>query len=143
MKISIRFFSLSLALIGIGLGACTSTQTIEISCDAFYENPHRVGEVEVVEGDKFSMSLCSNPSTGFQWSEQASIGDQAVVEQVDHEFLGPPEKDQPPPPGTPGTEVWTFHAIASGETTITVEYSRPWEGGEKGEWTYRLAILVK
>jgi hypothetical protein len=28
-------------------------------------------------------------------------------------------------------------------TIYTMEYSRPWEGGEKGEWTFTLTVIVK
>ncbi|MFC1983316.1 protease inhibitor I42 family protein, partial [Chloroflexota bacterium] len=62
--------------------------------------------------------------------------------QVQHEFIGQ-ESEPPPPPGTPGQEVWTFKALKKGTTTVFMEYSRPWEGGEKGEWTFNLTVTVK
>jgi len=64
-----------------------------------------------------------------------------LVEQF-HEFVSP-ESKSPPPPGTPGQEVWTFKALKVGESVISVDYSRSWEGGEKGEWTFVLNVLVK
>jgi len=33
--------------------------------------------------------------------------------------------------------------IGKGMTTVSMEYSHPWEGGEKGEWTFSLTIIVK
>jgi len=45
--------------------------------------------------------------------------------------------------GAPGEEVWTFKALKKGTSTIALEYSRPWEGGEKGEWTLNLTVIVK
>jgi len=88
------------------------------------------------------LTLGSNPTTGFQWSEEAQISDAGILKQTSHEFVGP-DSDPPPPPGTPGQEVWTFEALKAGTGQISMEYSRPWEGGEKAEWTYTLTVTVK
>jgi len=116
--------------------------SVEISCDDFMSANHISQELEVPVDGSLTVTLCSNPTTGFQWSESAQIGDQTVIEQIDHEFVGP-ESEPPPPPGTPGQEVWTFKALEKGTSTISMEYSRPWEGGEKGEWTFTLSVVVK
>jgi inhibitor of cysteine peptidase len=88
--------------------------------------------------------LCSNPSTGFGWPESAQISDLTIVQQTDHKYVAPQtEGSATPATGTPGQEVWTFKALKKGTSTIYVEYSRPWEGGEKGEWTFRLTLVVK
>ncbi|GAJ15320.1 unnamed protein product [marine sediment metagenome] len=97
--------------------------------------------MEVSVGDSFTVTLCSNPTTGFEW-ESAKISDQTVLQQVDHKFVGP-ESEPLPPPGTPGQEVWTFKALKKGTSTVSIDYSRPWEGGEKGEWTFALTVTVK
>jgi predicted secreted protein len=52
-----------------------------------------------------------------------------------------PGRGPPPPPGTPGQEVWTFNALKAGESTISLDYS--WLGGEKGEWTFVLNVVVE
>ena len=116
--------------------------SVEIPCNDFYEQPHISQEVEVAVGDSFTVTLCSNPTTGFMWSESAQISDQTVLQQTDHQLVMP-ESEPPPPPGTPGQEVWTFQALNKGETTVSMEYSRPWEGGEKGNWTFALTVVVK
>jgi len=36
-----------------------------------------------------------------------------------------------------------FQTLEPGSSTIYLEYSRPWEGGEKGEWTFTLDVVVK
>ncbi len=96
--------------------------------------------LEVQVGETFEVKLCSNPTTGFQWSEEAQISAPAVLQQEDHNFIGP---ESEPPPGTPGQEVWTFEALKQGSSEIYLEYSRPWEGGEKGEWTCTVNVIVK
>jgi len=123
--------------------ACSPTtkkESIEISCEDFAKSPHislsRVVEVNV--NDSLSVTLCSNPTTGFEW-ESAVIADQTVLEEVDHKFV-PPEGSVT---GTAGKDVWTFKALKEGTSIISMEYSRPWEGGEKGEWTFSLTTVVK
>lgn len=119
-------------------GASMSMQNVA-DCDAFMNNNHISSKAEVGVDGVLTIGLCSNPTTGFQWPELAEIGDVLVVEQVDHEFT-------PPAAGTAGAsgkDTWTFKAIKKGTTTISMEYSRPWEGGEKAEWTYVLTVVVK
>ena len=135
----------TMATISIFLFACSPTPkqvSVEASCDDFIKLQHITKEVQVAVGDSFTVTLCSNPSTGFLWSETAQVSDQTVLQQTDHKLVMP-ESEPPPPPGTPGQEVWTFQALKKGTSTISMEYSRPWEGGEKAEWTFVLAVVVK
>ena len=99
--------------------------------------------MEVAVGDSFTVTLCSNPSIGLRWAELAEISDQTVVEQVDHKYVAPSEKRGPPPPGTPGEEVWAFKALKEGKSAISLEYDQPWEGGTKADWTFVLTVAVK
>ncbi len=69
------------------------------------------------------------------------IGDQTVLEQVGHKYVAL-EGKSPPPPGTPGQEVWMFKALKEGQSAVSVEYGQPWEGGMKSEWTFALTVLV-
>ena len=137
---------LSLSLISILFVACTAadnqTSWVEITCDEFSNNNHLNQELEVRAGETFEVKLCSNPTTGFQWSEDSQISDTTVLKQENHQFVGP-ESKPPPPPGTPGQEIWTFEALKQGPSTIYLEYSRPWEGGEKSEWTLTVDVIVK
>jgi len=125
------------------LFACSPKQaSVEVSCDDFTKSQNISKEVQVPVGDSFTVTLCSNPTTGFQWSESAQISDGTILKQTDHGFISP-QSEPPPPPGTPGQEVWTFQALKKGEATVSMEYGRPWEGGEKGEWTFALTVVVK
>jgi predicted secreted protein len=127
------------------LSACASqgSPAIEIPCEDFYENPHITDSLEVGVDEDFIINLCSNASTGFQWIEMVDISDLGVVEQISHEYIGPSEEGDPPPPGTPGSQMWTFKARQEGTSLLAFEYSRDWEGGEKGEWTFVLTVVVK
>ena len=118
--------------------------SLSASCDDFTAEPHIIRELEVSAGDSFTVTLCSNASTGFQWSESASIGDGSVLSQTGHEFVAPKGKGgKEPAPGTAGKEVWTFQALQQGTTEVSMEYSQPWDGGLKGEWTFTLTLVVK
>jgi len=129
--------TLSLCLVACAPSTGTS---MEIACDDFGTQPHMSKQINVTADDTFTVTLCSNATTGFEWSESAQISDQTVVQQTGHEFVSPENKGLV---GAPGEEVWTFKALKKGTSTIALEYSRPWEGGEKGEWTLNLTVIVK
>ena len=123
--------------------AVTGEASVEVSCDDFMSAKHISKEIAAATGDTFTVTLCSNPTTGFTWSEVTVISDQTVMEQTDHGFVSPQAKgNKPPAPGTSGQEIWTFKAHKEGMSTISMEYSQPWEGGEKGEWTFELTVTV-
>jgi predicted secreted protein len=115
-------------------------EEIEVSCDDFSSENHTSREAELSVGDLLKVTLCSNQTTGFQWPETANISVTTVLEQVSHEYI-PPQGDQSQT-GAAGREVWTFRALETGSTTVYMEYSRPWEGGEKGVWTFELTANV-
>ena len=131
--------------ISLLLVACSPTPkqaSVEVSCDDFMKVNHISQEVEVSADGTLTVTLCSNPTTGFLWSESAQISDTTVLQQTDHQLVVP-GPEPPPPPGTPSQEIWTFKALKKGTSTISMEYSRPWEGGEKGAWTFVLTVAVK
>ena len=109
----------------------------EISCDEFNNNHHHRSDFEVEVGDKITVELCSNPTTGFQWDYETSIDN--VLKEEDHDF----EEPGGDVAGAAGTETWTFEAVKAGTTEVRMEYSQPWEGGSKAEWTYTMTITVE
>ena len=132
----------ALLTLSLWLAACatgTSATSVEVSCDDFGNQPHMSKQINVAAGSTFTVTLCSNATTGFEWSESAQISDTTVTQQTGHEFVAPETSLV----GAPGKEVWTFKALKDGTSTISMEYSRPWEGGEKGEWTFDLNVVVK
>ncbi len=115
--------------------------TMEASCNDFDSAPNGliVRELIVSPGQYFDVVLCSNPSTGFQWSANADIDDPTVVSQGGHSFL-PPAGSMP---GAAGKEIWTFNALKTGEAFISLEYSQPWQGGVKAVWVFNLIVVVR
>ena len=130
---------LLLLLSTILMQSCITSRDIhvEISCDEFAKNPKSMqNDFQIEVGDKVYIELCSNPSTGFKWNYDLS-GDNALKEEG-YDF----EEPDVDVVGASGKEVWTFEAIEKGTTVINMEYSQPWQGGIKGEWTYRINVVV-
>lgn len=113
------------------------TYNIDVSCEQFRENPNKISIFQIEIGDKVTVRLCSNPTTGFQWSYEMS-GD-TVLKEEDHDF----EEPDSDVVGASGTDVWTFEGTAKGTTEVLMEYSKPWEGGTKKEWTYKMTVTVQ
>ncbi len=128
------------------LFACApaSKVSVDVSYDDFMKEQHISQEVEVAVDGSLTLTMYSNPTEGRQWSE-AQISDQTVLQQTDHKLVMPEvEGDMPPPPGTPGQEVWTFKALKEGKSTISMEYTHPWEGGEEEPMlTFVLTVVAK
>jgi inhibitor of cysteine peptidase len=143
-KLALVFAVAAISALLVACAPASAQVSVEVSCDDFYQQQHISEGVEVAVGDSFTVALCSNPSTGFQWSETAQISDETVLQQTGHEYLAPQgEAGEPPATGAPGQEIWTFEALEKGTSSLAMEYSRPWEGGETGEWTFNLTVVVK
>ena len=140
MKLKLILICAMVAL-SLSLFSCTSKQaSLEITCDKFMEYQHFTWEVKVNTGDSVIVTLCSNPTTGFQWSESAQISDQTILQQTGHRFEGPEAENII---GGAGKEIWTFKALKKGTSTISMEYSRPWEQGVEPAKTFTLTVIVK
>ena len=137
----------AMVAISLSLFACFPTPkrvSVDASWDDFMKLQHISKEVGVAVDGSLTLSMYSNPTEGRQWSE-AQTSDQTVLQQTDHKFVPPEAKgDKPPPPGTAGQEIWTFKALKEGTSTISMEYTHPWEGGEKEPMlTFVLTVTVK
>ncbi|MFC1994252.1 protease inhibitor I42 family protein [Chloroflexota bacterium] len=132
----------AMLVISLPMLSCVVTSRaigVEISCEDFSENPHSIrNEFQVEVGDKITVKLCSNPSTGFQW--KYGMTGEIVLQAEDHDFEEPKDENVL---GAAAKEVWTFEAIDEGATEVLMAYSRSWEVGEEAEWTYVLNVVVK
>ena len=68
----------------------------------------------VKAGEEFTITLETNPNTGLHWEVALEL-DTNFVDYVWKEFQAKSDRE-----GSPGWDVWTFKAIAPGETTITL-----------------------
>lgn len=132
--------TVTLLLVSLSLLSCITTSglyKLDLTCEKFSENPNIISVFKIEIGDKITVRLCSNPTTGFQWSYEMS-GD-TVLKEEDHDF----EEADSDVVGASGIDVLTFEGTAKGTTEVLMEYSRPWEGGTKKEWTYKMTITVE
>jgi predicted secreted protein len=134
-----------LILLVAALAGCSAaaarTQSIAIPCDQFVDKGSQVTVTRAVSaavGDVLTVTLCSNPSTGFSW-ENPKFDDSTVMQLTDHATAQATSGAA----GAAGTETFTFKSLKSGKSTITMDYSRPWTGGEKGVWKAILNVEVK
>jgi len=122
------------------------TVNIDVSCEDFWVNDSPIvikKDLSIDIGDSVAVVLCSNPTTGFEWGE-AQIKDSSILELVARSYEpGDGAKQNPPIPGSGGTEVLTFQAVDIGKSTVTMEYSQPWEDGQKANWTFVMTVTVK
>ena len=96
--------------------------------------------IEVVAGCLVTITLESNATTGFRW-ELAEPIDEGMLALIDSKYTTAEEEDgDEPVTGAGGTEEWTFETLQPGDSTISMAYSRPWEGGEKGVKTFNVTI---
>jgi len=139
MKLRIMLTLAVLAICFSLLSCITSREiSVEISCDQFSENQHAMSEFQAAIGDKITVKLCSNPTTGFEWKYE-TIG-AVILQEEDRDFT---ESEDEGIVGAAGTDVWTFEALKTGTTEVRMEYSRDWEGGEQAEWTYTMKVTVE
>ncbi len=82
---------------------------------------------------EFTISLDSNPSTGYKW--EASF-DRAFLKLKSDRYKRPARTI----PGAGGTQTFVFLPIKQGDTKIGFFYKRPWEKSIAKETTFTIHI---
>ncbi|MBM4029416.1 MAG: protease inhibitor I42 family protein, partial [Planctomycetes bacterium] len=98
------------------------------------------GRVTVVLGQVFTVTLESNPSTGYRW-EWVDHQD-SIVEQMGQAQFKPRATGDPPLVGAGGWESFDFKAVKQGQMTLKLVYRRPWEEGVEPRKTFSLQVTV-
>jgi predicted secreted protein len=83
----------------------------------------------VAPDDTITVTLCSNPSTGFAW-ERATISNPGVLGLSDQRLIQP--QAATPIVGAAGQERWQFD----------VRYNQPWDGGTNNAWSLTLRVTA-
>ena len=96
---------------------------------------------QIKVGQVLSISLESNPSTGYSWSAISS--DPAVMMQMGEPQMQEPTTSSTPVVGASGTATLYFQAVKAGTATITLNYQRSWEQGVTPEKTITITVEVK
>jgi inhibitor of cysteine peptidase len=81
-------------------------------------------QIIVQSGDTLTLTLVSNPTTGYSW-QVLEIDNAVLVQDGDPEYRQSPGAEGLV--GAGGTETFRFKAIGSGETSLELGYMRPWE----------------
>jgi len=94
--------------------------------------------IEVAVGERFSILLDSNPTTGYSWQTSGlAVGRGVVFTSSDY------EAPRTNPAGTPGIERLTFTAESAGIEKLTFHYLRPWEKNTEPARTVTFTVVVK
>jgi inhibitor of cysteine peptidase len=94
--------------------------------------------IETAVGKNFTITLDSNPTTGYNWQIVRQM-DTGLVELVDSQYIAP-KTDLV---GSPGHEEWHFKAIREGKAIISFEYKRPWEKDESPVQTESFIVIIR
>jgi inhibitor of cysteine peptidase len=128
-----------LFLIGlIGITLLTVTACVSAANEVSLDESSSGQQIEIASNGVFTVTLESNQTTGYSW-ELKEIGDTSILQKTSNEYIAPDTNLV----GAGGQEVWTFKALKAGETTLTMEYSQPWEGGDKANKTFSITVIVK
>lgn len=93
---------------------------------------------EVRAGQEFTITLDSNPTTGYQWQLGKPL-DENIVKLVSSKYKGPVTSK----PGAGGEEGWTFRAEGTGKAEIALKYVRPWEKDMPAAKEQTYEVIVK
>ena len=90
-------------------------------------------------GDTFTVTLESNPTTGYQWKIGTPPYDNTVIILHEDKYI-PPQGELC---GAPGKSRLTFLAKHTGRTGLRLIYVRPWEKDRKPANEFNLMVVVK
>ena len=131
-----------IAILALSLPACSPAVkevALQATYDDFTQNKNLTRETTLRAGSVVKVTVASNPTTGFKWG-LANISAPAVIAlNGESEYVLPDSAAL----GAGGQEIWTFKALKRGTSSISLAYSRPWEGGTKAERTVDIYITVK
>lgn len=89
-------------------------------------------------GQRFLITLDTNPTTGYQWKFVAPW-DEKVLTLLGETYVESPLERV----GAGGTQAWWFKAVGQGETTVSFKYIRPWERDTPPAKTASFTIIVE
>jgi len=97
-------------------------------------------EITLKVGEKFQVTLESNPTTGYQWDVD-DVDESVLKQQGDSSYSA--ETSNPNIVGSGGEETFTFEAVGTGNTTLKLVYHRPWEEGVEPVEIFTLRVVVE
>ena len=98
-------------------------------------------QVNVVVNGIITVTLDSNATTGYSWEikDIQETSGQRILQKIDNKYVASTGGAI----GAGGKEVWTFTVLVAGKSTLTMDYSQPWVGGQKDARTFTLTVVSK
>ena len=106
---ALHITALTLFILGLTFGSACATD-------------NDIKSLSVKKCSIFSITLRSNPTTGYSW-KIAKISSPLIVKNLSSEYL----PDNTGLTGSGGREIWKFKALKCGNASIEFVYQRPWE----------------
>lgn len=97
-------------------------------------------KVEVQQGKLLTITLDSNPSTGYTW-EVTQSGDPLLKQKGEALFTQSAGSEKVV--GAGGTQTFRFETTGTGETTLKLIYHRSWEKDVEPLQIYTVTVAVK
>ena len=95
--------------------------------------------VNLSTGDKLIIKLPGNYTTGYQWVVINGYDDDVIKQEGKGEYQ--PEKTDLV--GAGGIAAFTFKAVGTGRTDLSLEYKRPWEKNGDVPEDFEITVVVK
>lgn len=102
----------------------------ELSLSRVYTDPNVPIVVKV--GESFTISLESNPTTGYAWDAEY---DSSFIDESKSSFIPISEAM-----GAGGKELFEFQSKRAGVTVITLKHNRPWESEARKTLIFKVDI---
>jgi len=113
------------------LGSCSSGKTLT--------EKNNGDNVVLHVNDTLEIKLESNPTTGYSWFLSGDV-DSSIASVTGPGFIE--AKKDGDVVGAGGHEVFTIKATGKGQTSIKLNYERPWEEEEEPIETFEVTITV-
>ena len=97
------------------------------------------GPIELAVGERATIELEANPTTGFQWEFTADPNADVVKVVSDEYRSGSNESGMV---GSGGTQTIVIEGVAAGTSTVELQYVRPWETDHSGAETATFDVTV-
>ena len=93
--------------------------------------------IELRTGDRLSVSLAANPTSGYSW-ELAAV-DRRVLAPVGEQGY----QASSAATGSGGMFAFEFEAAAAGHTELRLVYRRPWEKDRRPAQSFKVSVIVE
>lgn len=97
---------------------------------------------QLKKGEAMSITLESNPSTGYSWFATSSNPD-VLAQMGEPEYQAPASDSTAPIVGAAGAQTFFFQAADTGTVTLSLDYMRGWEKDVTPEKTITITVEVK